>query len=357
MGMVFWGAVLSMITACASAPDITSTEKSADNPYSAAEVRQMTVDQPFLTSGDYFRERKQEPSIDFGEIFAKSEKVEKEQADLESRVAKLEQQTAGGQVTAAPAPAADAATPAPTIIAAAPAAAPAGERMKIKVGLLVDQRQVQVDGARLLTSAAYAASARFPIVPVSPGEIGESLSQHKELNPNDLAQVSRVLAVYPGVRMLALIEKFQLPETYPGQALAVVNLVDAGILHRYPPMEVAMPLSAAADAARFADSVVSTAFDQAVSRSDLMPWFCRAFSQEDKVWYINAGKDSGLKVGDRLKVVTGGKLVKAPSGIPAGWIPGTPKGTLQVDLHFGQDLAACSLVDGSGPESGDLLMK
>ena len=55
--------------------------------------------------------------------------------------------------------------------------------------------------------------------------------------------------------------------------------------------------------------------------------------------------------------VAGGKLVTAPSGIPAGWLPGAPKGTLRVDQHFGQDLAACSLVDGSGPEGGDLLMK
>jgi hypothetical protein len=348
-----------LLSGCASAPDIISTEKAPDQKYSDADVRYMTVDQPYMVSGEYFRERKQEPGLDLGKIFAKSEKVEKEQVDLESRVAQLEQQTAAGRVAAAPAvqPAPGASTPAPAVMAAAPAAALAGEQMKIKVGLLIDQRQVQGDGARLLTNAAYLNSARFPIVPVSPGEIGESLSQQKELNPNDLAQVSRVLAVYPGVRMLVLIEKFQLPETYPGQALAVVNLVDSGILHRYPPMEVAMPLSVEADAARFADSVVSTAFDQAISRSGLMPWFCRAFSHEEQVWYINAGKDSGLKTGDRLKVVSGGKLVKAPSGIPAGWIPGTPKGTLKVDLYFGQDLAACSLVDGNGPEGGDLLMK
>ena len=345
-GWIYLLAAMTMIVGCAGAPDITSTEKSADNPYSNDQVRQMTVDQPFLISGDYFRERKQEPSINIGDISARSEKVEKEQADLGSRVTKLEQEAAGGQVAAAPA-----------VITAAPAVAAAVQQMKVKVGLLIDQRQVQDDGARLLTTAAYTTSARFPIVPVSPGEIGDSLSQQKELNPNDLAHVSRVLAVYPGVRMLVLIETFQLPETFPGPAMAIVNLVDAGILHRYPPLEVTMQLTNEDDRARFADSVVRNAFDQAVTRSGIMPWFCRAFSREEQVWYINAGKDSGLKTGDRLKVVAGGKLVTAPSGIPAGWIPGAPKGTLRVDQHFGQDLAACSLVDGSGPEGGDLLMK
>ena len=47
----------TILAGCAGAPDITSTEKSADQPYSAADVRHMTIDQPFVLSGDYFRER------------------------------------------------------------------------------------------------------------------------------------------------------------------------------------------------------------------------------------------------------------------------------------------------------------
>ena len=100
-----------------------------------------------------------------------------------------------------------------------------------------------------------------------------------------------------------------------------------------------------------------SAVGQAVHRSAITPWFCRSFSQDNQTWYINAGKASGLETGTLLKVIAGGKLVKAPSGVPAGWIPGEVKGTLRVDDHFGRDLAVCSLVNGLGPGEGDLLIK
>jgi len=328
---VLYGMVC-LLGGCGGAPDIISTDKASDQKYSNADVRYMAVDQPFMISGNYFRNRSPESSRDLAAVFTGKETAEKEGAESKGRVSFPEKQVESHQQTVE-------------------------QLMNIKVGLLVDQRQVDTTGARLLTNTAYMASSRFPIVPVAPGQIGESLSRQQDLNPNDLARISGILAIFPGVRMLMLVEKFQLPIAYPGKATAIVNLVDSGIMHRYSPLEITMDLKEETDSERFADSVVSTAFDQAVRHSEIMPWFCRPFSHEEQIWYINAGKDSGLKPGDRLKVVCGGKVVKAPSGVPAGWIPGKTKGVLRVDSHFGRDLSVCSLIEGSGPDGEDLLMK
>ncbi|NJL59313.1 MAG: insulinase family protein [Desulfobacteraceae bacterium] len=49
-----------LIFGCSNAPDMVSTQKSGKDRYSADEIRRMTVDQPFLISGDYFREQERE---------------------------------------------------------------------------------------------------------------------------------------------------------------------------------------------------------------------------------------------------------------------------------------------------------
>ena len=326
-------AVLVLFAGCGGFADMTSTETSPEEPYSAAEIREITVDHPQFTSGDYFR--KKEPKA-----LIADEKTSAEKGQTEKH------QTADARDSAA----------APTMSAAS-TSTPVQPPMKLKVAMLLDQRNLLANSARLLNDSAAESITEFPIVLVTPREIEDSLSPDKAIAPIDLDRVSRELSVYPGVRMLVLVERFTLPEAYPGSAHAVVSIVDAGIEHRYPPLEIAMALTAETDAGDMADAVVSTAFDKAVEHSALTPWFCRVFSHDEHAWYVNAGKESGLQVGDQLKVLTGGKLITAPSGVPAGWIPGDPKGTLKVDRHFGRDLAVCSLVEGAGPRVGDLLVK
>jgi hypothetical protein len=73
-------------------------------------------------------------------------------------------------------------------------------------------------------------------------------------------------------------------------------------------------------------------------------------------WHISAGQASGLKQGDGLWVRGWGEIVRAPTGAPAGWIPGERKGRLKVEQLFGRDFAACRLVEGKGPSAGDLIV-
>lgn len=338
--LVIWG--------CASSPDISSDKPAEGEKYSSARVREITVDQPFMLSGDYFREREQKTSRDRGKIFTLEKEVKQGQKDLESRVAKLEKGASEAQSQLAPVAAV---TPGHDL------SPDVSNALKIKVGLLIDKKMVSATDANRLSAAAAHLASNLPVIPVSPDDISEILAQTGTLEKRDLASVAGVVRLYPGVRMLTLVEAYRLPEKLPGVASATVNIVDTGLPFRYAPMEIQMPVNSEADVNSFTATVLLTAFEKSVDKSGIMPWFCRTFSKENNVWYINAGKHSGLNLGDTLRVLSGGKLVKSPAGFPAGWIPGTQKGLLKVDLFFGKDLAACSLMEGQGPEPEDILVR
>ncbi len=106
----------------------------------------------------------------------------------------------------------------------------------------------------------------------------------------------------------------------------------------------------------FISGVIDNIAEFTHKKSEIMPWFCRSFSTEKEDWYISAGKISGLKSGDKLNIISEGKLVKSPTGLPAGWIPGASKGILQVKQTFGKDFAACTLIQGKGPTPEDVLL-
>ena len=362
---------LLLSAGCAGAPDISGPARSISPDGGAADPRQLAVDQPFMVSGDYFREKNTEEGVNLNLKLGGEEKKSQASSALEKRVARLESKVAGtsGEGGSASAPGSPATAPpassatasmAPENVPPAGSVAAAtkeGSGMRIKVGMLVDRRGVDREGARLLSNAAYITSVRFPVVPVSPREISEALARKAAAEQGDLGQVTREIAVYPGVRMLVLIDAFRIPESYPGKAEASVNVMDAGTGHHYPLPVMTAAVKDSADVDIFAKTVMGEAFERATDHSGLMPWFCRVFAREGERFYVNAGMRSGLRPGDRLTVVAGGKLVKAPSGVPAGWIPGPSTGVLQVDLNFGKDLSACSLVEGEAPSEAAILTK
>ncbi len=72
--------------------------------------------------------------------------------------------------------------------------------------------------------------------------------------------------------------------------------------------------------------------------------------------YINAGRSSGLNVGDILKVITEGQEIYDPeSGAMIGMSQGEVKGTLEVVDYFGQDGAVCTLHSGGSVTEGDFV--
>ena len=72
--------------------------------------------------------------------------------------------------------------------------------------------------------------------------------------------------------------------------------------------------------------------------------------------YINAGRTSGINLGDILKVITEGQEIYDPeSGAMIGMSQGEVKGTLEVVDFFGQDGAICNLHSGGSVTEGDFV--
>ncbi|MEQ1879055.1 MAG: hypothetical protein ABL958_20615, partial [Bdellovibrionia bacterium] len=72
--------------------------------------------------------------------------------------------------------------------------------------------------------------------------------------------------------------------------------------------------------------------------------------------YLNAGRLSGLQVGDILKVSEQGEEIFDPeTGDSLGLAPGRMKGTLELVSYFGSDGAIAVIHSGSGFKENDLV--
>lgn len=336
--------LLLLMAGCTSAPDIVSTDKAEGEAYSADEIRRRTVDQPFLLSGDFFRERERDPETTLRLGRAPSDSAQpKEPASQPAP-----QQTGSGPAPEKAAPSAEPAPPSPG----------AELRHPIKITMIFDQAAVSREVSRRVRSLLATVAPEHPVLIADPEKVEEMLAAGDCLEQRDLRCIARRLGIYPGVRMLMLVESLQRPDSFPGPALARISLVDTGLGYRYPPMEISATVERAARLDAFIEGVLHQVLAFAVDKSRIMPWFCRAFSTEEDRLYASAGKRSGLKAGDTLAITMPGKLVTSPTGLPAGWVPGEVKGKVRVDVLFGEDFAVCSPVEGTEtlPGPDDLLM-
>ena len=340
IGLVLFLVIAMMIGGCASSPDMVSTSRAEGEKYSADEVREMVVDQPFLLSGDYFRERAQKPKglrelLNLGGD-GKSETIHPSQSIIQTAYA------GGGASSSSNRPISS--------HAAYPSSLP------VKIGFLLDRGRVSDSTENTIFRLIPDIAPAFQVLPVSQDQIHEALSISDCLEKKDLLCIAGTLSLFPGVQMLALIERFDVPTQFPGSTVVKLAMVDTGIPFRYPAMEITASVNDALALENFIKGVLHKIFDVAVAKSGVMPWFCRAFSQDEGKWYISAGERSGLTIGQPLRVMSGGRVVRAPGGLPAGWLPGKFKGTLKLELFFGSDLAVCSLVKGEGPNPEDVIL-
>ncbi len=87
---------------------------------------------------------------------------------------------------------------------------------------------------------------------------------------------------------------------------------------------------------------------------DKLSWTGRvAFIRGEKV-YLNAGRLTGLNVGDILKVLEAGDDIYDPeTGLFLGKAPGRVKGTLEIVSYFGKDGCVAIVHSGSGFKEND----
>jgi len=95
--------------------------------------------------------------------------------------------------------------------------------------------------------------------------------------------------------------------------------------------------------------------DNVISQVNRKPWSCRVAAVEEGVIYLNAGQESGLELGQKLKVYSQGKEIKDPT---TGLVIGRTEkevGTLKVGQFFGDDGSIANVLSGSLPQKNYLV--
>ena len=97
-----------------------------------------------------------------------------------------------------------------------------------------------------------------------------------------------------------------------------------------------------------------TTIPKIVQNVDKLTWQGRVALVKGERIYLNAGRLSGLQIGDILKVTEEGEDVYDPdSGALVGRVPGRLKGTVEVVSYFGKDGAVSIVHSGSGFREND----
>ena len=89
---------------------------------------------------------------------------------------------------------------------------------------------------------------------------------------------------------------------------------------------------------------------------DLLDWTTTIVKIEGENLYINAGKLSGLRIGDSLDIFEPGREIIHPATkLSLGWTTGQLKGTLKITDLFGVDAAMGKAIQGQGFTSNDIV--
>lgn len=104
------------------------------------------------------------------------------------------------------------------------------------------------------------------------------------------------------------------------------------------------------------DSSLDDILDGFLRQLDLLEWTTTIATVEKDNLYLNAGKLSGLRVGDTLEVFELGKEIINPvTHFSLGWTTGQLKGVIKVTDLFGVDAAIGKVVQGQGFTSNDIV--
>jgi hypothetical protein len=89
---------------------------------------------------------------------------------------------------------------------------------------------------------------------------------------------------------------------------------------------------------------------------DFLDWTTTIAKVEGGSIYLNAGKLSGIRIGDTLEVFEPGKEILHPTtNLSLGWTTGRLKGALKVTDLFGVDAAIGQVVQGTGFSPNDVV--
>lgn len=112
----------------------------------------------------------------------------------------------------------------------------------------------------------------------------------------------------------------------------------------------------------YRDEIVTAAIEDAIKKAvpilnreiDRIQWRGRIVKVLGNRVYVNAGRATGVNIGDILKVTTPGTdIYDNETGLFLGRTQGELKGTLEVDDYFGEDGAVAKVHSGGNFQEGD----
>ncbi len=104
------------------------------------------------------------------------------------------------------------------------------------------------------------------------------------------------------------------------------------------------------------DSSLDDILEGFLRQIDLLDWTTTVAKIDGESFYINAGRLSGLRIGDTFEVFEPGKEIIHPTtNLSLGWTTGKSKGTIKVTELFGVDAAAGKVVQGQGFSVDDVV--
>lgn len=107
---------------------------------------------------------------------------------------------------------------------------------------------------------------------------------------------------------------------------------------------------------RAIDLSLDDILDSFLRHLDYLDWTTTIAKIEGENIFINAGRLSGLRVGDTLEIYEPGKEIIHPvTKISLGWTTGQLKGVVRISELFGVDAAIGKVVQGSGFSPNDVL--
>ena len=103
-------------------------------------------------------------------------------------------------------------------------------------------------------------------------------------------------------------------------------------------------------------AAIAKFIDNMVHRMEAIEWSGKVAAVDGDEVTVNAGRKTGLLVGDRLRVFGEGREVNDPdTKVSLGRKPGREKGEIEVAGFFGEDAAVCRRVGGEGIAVNDIV--
>ena len=103
-------------------------------------------------------------------------------------------------------------------------------------------------------------------------------------------------------------------------------------------------------------AAISKFIDNLIRRMESLPWSGKVAAVDGDEITVNAGRKTGLFIGDRLRVFGEGREVIDPdTKLSLGRKPGREKGEVAVSDFFGEDAAVCRRVSGEGFAVNDIV--